>query len=112
MARRPPWRRSFPSSYPRPASSRERLDRGVGAYRLFLSSGLSLARRGIARITAGPALSLPRRGRASDISAYVAPLLRREALSAQTAAIDAVFGASYTPQGYAQSLQSARDAAR
>lgn len=111
MARRPPWRRSFPSSYPRPASSRERLDRGVGAYRLFLSSGLSLARRGIARITAGPALSLPRRGRASDISAYVAPL-RQEALSAQTAAIDAVSGASYTRQGYAQSLQSARDAAR
>lgn len=46
------------------------------------------------------------------ISAQAAPILRREALAAGSAQIDAVSGASYTSQAYAQSLQSALDAAR
>ena len=41
-----------------------------------------------------------------------APILRREALAAGSARIDAVSGASYTSAGYIQSLQSALDAAR
>ena len=57
------------------------------------------------------ALSLPQGGRSSDISAYAAPQLRREALSAQDARIDTVSGASYTSAGYARSLQSALDQA-
>jgi len=63
------------------------------------------------RILDVAAVSLPEGGRSTDISAYAAPVLRREALAAQSAAIDAVSGASYTSQGYAQSLQSALDAA-
>jgi uncharacterized protein with FMN-binding domain len=55
------------------------------------------------------ALSLPSGGRSSDISAYAAPQLRREALARQSARIDTVSGASYTSAGYAQSLQSALD---
>jgi len=55
------------------------------------------------------ALSLPQGGRSSDISRYAAPQLRREALSAQSAHIDTVSGASYTSAGYAMSLQSALD---
>jgi uncharacterized protein with FMN-binding domain len=50
--------------------------------------------------------------RSVSISAYAAPILRREALAAQSARIDTVSGASYTSQGYQQSLQSALDLAR
>jgi uncharacterized protein with FMN-binding domain len=51
-------------------------------------------------------------GRSVSISAQAAPILRREALAAGSAQIDAVSGASYTSAGYVQSLQSALDAAR
>ena len=47
--------------------------------------------------------------RSAQISAAAAPTLRQEALSRQSAAIDAVSGATYTSAGYAQSLQSALD---
>lgn len=40
------------------------------------------------------------------------PTLRQEALTAQSANVDTVSGATYTSDGYAQSLQSALDAAR
>ncbi|MDX6302616.1 MAG: hypothetical protein QOF53_3830 [Nocardioidaceae bacterium] len=63
------------------------------------------------RITGVTALRLPAGGRSSDISGYAAPRLRQEALSAQSAHIDTVSGASYTSAGYASSLQSALDRA-
>ena len=47
-----------------------------------------------------------------SISAQAAPILRREALAAQSSRIHAVSGASYTSAGYIQSLQSALDLAR
>jgi hypothetical protein len=50
--------------------------------------------------------------RSGQIDAYALPQLTREALSAQSARIDAVSGASYTSSGYIQSLQSALDKAR
>jgi uncharacterized protein with FMN-binding domain len=43
------------------------------------------------------------------LSQTAAPRLRQEALTAQGAHIDAVSGATYTSDGYAQSLQSALD---
>lgn len=46
-----------------------------------------------------------------DISASAAPILRQEALSAQSANIDLVSGATYTSEGYQTSLQAALDAA-
>jgi len=49
--------------------------------------------------------------RSSMISAQAAPLLRQEALSAQSAQIDTISGATYTSEGYIQSLQSALDQA-
>jgi hypothetical protein len=61
------------------------------------------------RITDITPMSLPQGGRSGDISRYAAPQLRREALSAQSAHIDSVSGASYTSAGYAMSLQSALD---
>ena len=45
------------------------------------------------------------------ISGRAAPVLRQEALSAQSAQIDSVSGATYTSEGYKQSLQAALDAA-
>ena len=45
------------------------------------------------------------------INSYAAPMLRQESLTAQSARIDIVSGATYTSEGYAQSLQSALDQA-
>jgi uncharacterized protein with FMN-binding domain len=46
-----------------------------------------------------------------DINSYALPTLNQEVLSAQSAQIDMVSGATFTSNGYAQSLQSALDAA-
>ncbi|MGW9211632.1 FMN-binding protein [Embleya sp. NPDC055664] len=50
-------------------------------------------------------------GRDRQIAAKSVPLLTREALTAQSANIHTVSGATYTSEGYAQSLQSALDRA-
>ncbi|MFF4016876.1 FMN-binding protein [Streptomyces sp. NPDC001843] len=47
--------------------------------------------------------------RDQEINSYAIPQLRREALAAQSADIDTVSGATYTSEGYRQSLQSALD---
>ncbi|WP_192748193.1 FMN-binding protein [Actinopolymorpha pittospori] len=47
-----------------------------------------------------------------DIASYAVPELRSEALAAQSAQINAVSGATYTSEGYVESLQSALDRAR
>ena len=49
--------------------------------------------------------------RSQQINSDAAPILLQETLSAQSAQIDSVSGASYTSQGYLQSLQSALDQA-
>ncbi|MER8162017.1 FMN-binding protein [Streptomyces sp. NPDC094472] len=64
------------------------------------------------RITAVKALQTPSdRPRSQQISSYAVPQLTQEALSAQSAHIDAVSGATYTSEGYTRSLQSALDKA-
>jgi uncharacterized protein with FMN-binding domain len=50
-------------------------------------------------------------GRDQEINAYALPVLRQETLSAQSAQIDTVSGATVTSDGYLQSLQAALDAA-
>ena len=65
------------------------------------------------RIVDVTAVQLPSdRNRSRAISNYAAPILRQEALAAQGAQIDSVSGASYTSDGYAQSLQAALEQAR
>jgi uncharacterized protein with FMN-binding domain len=49
--------------------------------------------------------------RSTQISQEAAPLLRTEVLAKQTAAVDAISGATYTTDAYEASLQSALDAA-
>jgi len=51
-------------------------------------------------------------GKSVRINAQALPTLRTEALTAQTADIDTVSGATYTSDAYRQSLQSAIDQAR
>jgi uncharacterized protein with FMN-binding domain len=64
------------------------------------------------RITGITALQMPfDRQRSAEISQQAEPLLRQEALQAQSAQINIIGGASYTSQSYAQSLQSALDKA-
>ncbi|MGY6020974.1 FMN-binding protein [Streptomyces spinosirectus] len=50
--------------------------------------------------------------RDQEINSFALPRLRSEALQAQSANIDTVSGATYTSDGYRQSLQSALDSAR
>ena len=47
--------------------------------------------------------------RSQEINSYAAPILLQETLQAQTAQVDAVSGATYTSDGYMQSVQSALD---
>jgi uncharacterized protein with FMN-binding domain len=64
------------------------------------------------KLTAVRVLQAPdQNGRDQQIASYALPRLTQEALGAQSAHIDAVSGASYTSQGYIQSLQSALDQA-
>ncbi|MET9117793.1 FMN-binding protein [Streptomyces longwoodensis] len=49
--------------------------------------------------------------RDQQINSYALPELRSEALRAQSADVDTVSGATYTSDGYRESLQSALDAA-
>ncbi|MGW2959737.1 FMN-binding protein [Streptomyces sp. NPDC001220] len=64
------------------------------------------------KITDVTALQYPQDNpRDQQINDYALPQLRSEALTAQSARIDTVSGATYTSEGYQQSLQSALDSA-
>ncbi|WP_374969856.1 FMN-binding protein [Terrabacter sp. BE26] len=64
------------------------------------------------KITAADVLQVPMNDRHDEmINAMAVPVYNQEAVSAQSAQIDVVSGATYTWQGYTQSLQSAIDRA-
>ena len=65
-------------------------------------SGAKITNVGFAQLTAFD-------GRSQQINSYAAPQLLRETLSAQSAHVDTISGATYTSAGYIQSLQSALD---
>lgn len=50
-------------------------------------------------------------GQTDQINGYAVPQLNQETMAAQSAQIDTVSGATFTSEGYRQSLQSALDAA-
>jgi uncharacterized protein with FMN-binding domain len=50
-------------------------------------------------------------GRSAEINSQAGPMLLQETLSAQSGNIDTISGATYTSEGYVQSLQSALDQA-
>jgi uncharacterized protein with FMN-binding domain len=64
------------------------------------------------RITDVNAVQLPSQtGHDQQIADFAVPVLHDEALNAQSAHIDSVSGATFTSEGYIQSLQSALDQA-
>ncbi|MEU9794367.1 FMN-binding protein [Streptomyces sparsogenes] len=64
------------------------------------------------RITAATTVKTPDSGpRSEEIAASSVPKLNQAALTAQSAEIDTVSGATYTSEGYRKSLQSALDKA-
>ncbi|WP_410675425.1 FMN-binding protein [Amycolatopsis sp. cmx-4-68] len=64
------------------------------------------------RITAAQAVQVPQESsRDVRINSAAVPVLVDETLQAQSAQVDTVSGATYTSEGYQQSLQSAIDAA-
>ncbi|WP_343992661.1 FMN-binding protein [Terrabacter terrae] len=64
------------------------------------------------KITAADVLQVPMNDRHDEmINSMAVPVYNDEAVSAQSAQIDVVSGATYTWQGYTQSLQSAIDQA-
>jgi uncharacterized protein with FMN-binding domain len=64
------------------------------------------------RITAVDVVQYPNsNGRDQEINAQALPLLVKETLTAQSAKVDMVSGATYTSEGYLTSLQSALDQA-
>ncbi|WP_327319555.1 FMN-binding protein [Streptomyces sp. NBC_01235] len=64
------------------------------------------------KITDVTAVEYPQENpRDQQINAYAVPQLTREVLTAQSADIDTVSGATYTSDGYRESLQSALDSA-
>jgi uncharacterized protein with FMN-binding domain len=65
------------------------------------------------RVTSITFLAVPvDRPRSRSISTQAEPLLRSEALTAQSAEVNLLSGATYTSEGFAQSLQSALAQAR
>ena len=64
------------------------------------------------KILAAKAIDYPQsNGRDQEINSQAVPILEQETLTAQSARIDAVSGATYTSAGYRTSLQAALDAA-
>jgi uncharacterized protein with FMN-binding domain len=64
------------------------------------------------KITNSQAIQYPSsNGRDQQINAYALPILSQEVISAQSANIDAISGATVTSDGYMSSLQSAIDQA-
>jgi uncharacterized protein with FMN-binding domain len=63
------------------------------------------------KIATVTATQLPSGGRSGNISSYAAPILSGEAMTAQSAQINLVSGATYTSSAYEQSLQAALDQA-
>ncbi|MEW2168096.1 FMN-binding protein [Streptomyces sp. NPDC007084] len=63
------------------------------------------------RITKAETVQAPSGGRSTQVTADAVPKLNREAVTAGSADIDTVSGATYTSGGYKKSLQSALDKA-
>ena len=64
------------------------------------------------KVTKSEAIVYPtENGRDVEINSVAVPTLNDEAVTAQSASIDMVSGATYTSNGYIESLQSAHDQA-
>ena len=105
---RPPPR---PPAPPPPAAGGQRTVTGDSVYTEFGYVTVAVTLSG-SRIVDVLAVELPsEHSRSVTINNRAGPILRQRALSAQSAQIDTVSGATYTSEGYRESLQSALDRA-
>ena len=101
---------SSPSSSSSAASSSETFEGSVAQTRWGPVQVQITVQNGT--ISAVNAIEYPQNNpRDQQINAYAIPQLNQEALSANSASIDMVSGATYTSEGYLGSLQSALDKA-
>lgn len=64
------------------------------------------------RIVSATAVDFPQSsGQDQQVNGYAVPRLQRETLHKQSAQVDTISGATYTSEGYRESLQAALDAA-
>jgi uncharacterized protein with FMN-binding domain len=103
---KPPVSRSHPSTAAAVASVRgDLVDTQYGPVRVRIT----VSKR---RITEARAIVHPQGdGTTDQINSYAVPVLNREVVAVQGPGIDTVSGATFTSDGYRQSLQSALDAA-
>lgn len=103
---RPPVTRSHPSTAAAVTSVRgDLVDTQYGPVRVRIAVSKG-------RITEARAVAHPQGdGTTDQINGYAVPVLNREVVAIQGAGIDTVSGATFTSDGYRQSLQSALDAA-
>jgi uncharacterized protein with FMN-binding domain len=100
-----------PAAPPPPAPGGQRTVTGDSVYTEFGYVTVAVTLSG-SRIVDVVAVELPsEHSRSVTINDRAAPILRQRALSVQSAQIDTVSGATYTSEGYRESLQSALDKA-
>jgi uncharacterized protein with FMN-binding domain len=93
------------------ASSATTLVNGTSAATRYGPVQVQLAVRD-GRIVRATAIDYPQgSGRDREINSFAIPVLQRETMTAQSAGIDTVSGATYTSDGYRRSLQAAIDLA-
>ncbi len=108
----PPPQRSTPSTGTQPSTSTSTSSQTVEGDSISTRYGDVQVRIVVSggQLVDVQAVQLPSdRARSESISSDAGPQLRNEALRAHSARIDTVSGATYTSDGYAQSLQSALD---
>jgi uncharacterized protein with FMN-binding domain len=100
---------SAPATSSAPSSSASQTITGDAIQTQFgnVQVSVSFSGKTITKITV---LQVPQEsGRDQEIASYSVPILQQEVLQSQSANVDSVSGATYTSEGYLQSVQSAID---
>ena len=101
-----PRKTTTPKSTPAPTTTTSRKIAGSAVQTPFGPVQVQITVQGT-KIISVSALQSPQGGRSSEISRQAVPYLVQQTLSAQSANVQGVSGATYTSDAWAQSLQSA-----
>jgi uncharacterized protein with FMN-binding domain len=104
--------KTIPSSRPKPSAAPKTVKvNGAAVDTDYGPVQVQINLRG-SKIISATAIAYPQgSGRDLEINSYAIPMLQQDTVTKQSAQIDTVSGATYTSDGYRQSLQSALDAA-
>jgi uncharacterized protein with FMN-binding domain len=104
--------KTTPSSRPKPSAAPKTVKvNGAAVDTDYGPVQVQINLRG-SKIISATAIAYPQgSGRDLEINSYAIPMLQQDTVTKQSAQIDTVSGATYTSDGYRQSLQSALDAA-